>query len=133
MSCAGSGQVRRVLHDALGEMVALAKLNPGENFREIALHHVDAGDTDLSVYRAKDSVYESKRVDLAFTTSRDRLRSGGYGPAMKRLPPGEFCMGVERPEEEGKWSSEAFWLAPRQQVPMATGFDIGVYPVTFEE
>ena len=108
------------------DWVSRLHLDPEKDFRHSNLSGVDFGEVDL-----RD--YDLTGANLDFITYRDRLKSGGFGPAMKRLPPGEFWMGVEFPEEEEKRRDGTFRYAPRQHVQIATGFEMGVYAVTFEE
>ena len=58
---------------------------------------------------------------------RDRLKDGGEGPEMVRLPPGRFLMGAPAGDE---W---AFREMPQHEVRIARPFAIGRFPVTFED
>jgi len=62
------------------------------------------------------------------TAFRDRLKDGGEGPDMVRLPTGEFLMGAADADTMA-FNDER----PRHQVRIARPFAIGRFPVTFEE
>jgi formylglycine-generating enzyme required for sulfatase activity len=61
-------------------------------------------------------------------TFRDRLKDGGEGPEMVRLPPGCFLMGAAAGDHMASRDER-----PRHEVRVTRPFAIGCFPVTFEE
>ena len=100
---------------------------------EPAIAPVDIGNSQL-VKRAKvgirkraaQQIHGSSIDPPPFSVFRDPLASGGMGPEMVVVPPGEFLMG----SPEGQGNS---YERPRHHVTIEYSFAIGRFPVTFEE
>ena len=116
---------------------ALELLGASERLRGALLHH-ETEEREREERRQATEAnavakYRALRKRLSATTHQDRefadaLQSGGYGPAMVRIPAGKFLMGCESSADDCDDRDK-----PLHEVTIARPFALSAYEVTYSE